>query len=46
MIKFRKKVDKCGKIFLPKVIVDNFGKDYFLIVTDNKIYLEPVKEEK
>ena len=44
LIRFFKKVDSNGKIFIPKVVTENFGKEYYLEVHQDKIVLIPVKK--
>jgi hypothetical protein len=46
LIRFFKKVDSNGKIFIPKVVIENFGKEYYLEVHQDKIVLIPVKKGK
>ena len=44
LIRFFKKVDSNGKIFIPKVITENFGKEYYLEVHKDKIVLIPINK--
>lgn len=45
ILKYFKKVDSNGKIFIPKAIVENFGKEYYLEVHQDKIVLRPVDKK-
>ena len=44
LIRFFKKVDSNGKIFIPKIITENFGKEFYLEVHKDKIVLVPIKK--
>lgn len=44
LIRFFKKVDSNGKIFIPKVVTENFGKEFYLEVHKDKIVLIPIKK--
>ena len=44
LIRFFKKVDSNGKIFIPKVVTENFGKEFYLEVHKDKIVLVPTKK--
>ena len=44
LIRFFKKVDSNGKIFIPKVVTENFGKEFYLEVHKDKIVLVPIKK--
>ena len=44
LIRFFKKVDSNGKIFIPKVVTENFGKEFYLEVHKDKIVLVPPKK--
>ena len=44
LIRFFKKVDRNGKIFIPKAVVEYFGKEYYLEVHKDKIALVPTKK--
>ena len=46
LIRFFKKVDSNGKIFIPRVVTENFGKEYYLEVHKDKIVLIPIKKKK
>ena len=41
----KKKVDRNGKIFIPKAVRENFGKEYYLEVHPDKIVLIPIKKK-
>ena len=45
LIRFFKKVDSNGKIFIPKVVTENFGKEYYLEGHQDKIVLIPIKKK-
>lgn len=45
LIRFFKKVDSNGKIFIPKAVIENFGKEYYLEVHPDKIVLIPIKKK-
>ena len=45
LIRFFKKVDSNGKIFIPKVVTKNCGKEFYLEVHQDKIVLIPIKKK-
>ncbi len=46
LIRFFKRVDSNGKIFIPKIVTENFGKEYYLEIRKDKIVLIPIKKGK
>lgn len=44
LMKFFKKVDKNNKIFIPKAVVENFGKEFYMEIHQDKIVLIPIKK--
>ena len=44
IFRFMKRLDKANKIFIPKVAVEKFGKDYYLEVYEDKMILIPIKK--
>lgn len=44
IFRFFKKVDKANKLFLPKVAIDKFGKEFYLEIHEDKIILIPIKK--
>ena len=44
LIRLFKKVDKANKLFLPKIAIDKFGKDFYLEIHEDKIILIPIKK--
>ena len=45
LIRIFKNVDSNGKIFIPKVVTENFGKEFYLEVHQDKIVLIPLKKK-
>lgn len=41
MLKFYKKVDSNGKIFIPKVFQNSYGTEYYLVAEDDGIKIVP-----
>ena len=46
ILKFLKKLDCRNCINLPKVVVEQFGREYYMEIYDNKIVLIPKGKEK
>lgn len=46
LYRFYKKIDKIGKIFVPKAVIEKFGREYYMEVYEDKIVLIPVKIDK
>lgn len=46
MLRYFKKVDSCGKIFIPKAVVNAMGKEYYLEIYEDKMILIPIKNKK
>ena len=44
LFKFLKKVDKANKLFMPKIVIEKLGKEFYLEVYVDKIVLIPVKK--
>lgn len=45
ILKLFKKVDSCGKIFIPKNAIERFGKEFFMEIYEDKIVLMPTKKK-
>ena len=39
-----KKVDKANKLFIPKSVIDSFGREFWMEIQDDKIILIPLKK--
>lgn len=46
ILKFFKKLDCRNCINIPKVVVERFGREYYLEIYDNYIKIIPAKSEK
>ena len=44
LFRFFKRIDKAEKIFLPKVAMEKFGKEYYLEIYEDKMILIPIKK--
>lgn len=44
ILRFFKKIDKAGKIFIPKIAVSKFGTEFYLEIHEDKIILIPIKK--
>jgi len=44
LFRFLKKIDKSNKIFIPKVAIEKFGKEYYLEIYEDKMILIPIKK--
>ena len=44
LFRFFKRIDKANKIFMPKVAIDMFGKEYYLEIYEDKMILIPKKK--
>lgn len=45
LFKFFKRIDKSNKMFMPKVMIDKFGREYYLEIHEDKIILIPTKKK-
>lgn len=45
LFRFMKVVDKAGKMFIPKVAIEKFGRNYYMEIYEDKIILVPIKKK-
>jgi hypothetical protein len=46
LFRFFKKVDKAGKMFIPKVATNLFGREFYFEIHEDKIILVPIVKNK
>lgn len=46
IVRFFKKVDSCSKIFIPKMVTEKWGKEFYMEIYEDKIVLIPVTISK
>lgn len=43
---FQKNVDCNNKMIIPKIVVDKFGKQFYMIIKEDEIILKPINKKE